>query len=80
MTTAIVARRFVLVLCLTLAALAAAPVRSLAVSPANLPPVLQKLPLEDLVKAFSVSWETPSIAAETARLPRLVHSCEEEGR
>ena len=37
-------------------------------SAADLPPVLQKLPLEDLIKAFSVSWETPSIAAETARL------------
>ena len=68
MTTTAVARRFVLVLCLSLAALAAAPVRSLAVSAADLPPVLQELPLEDLIKAFSVSWETPSIAAETARL------------
>ena len=67
MTTTL-ARRFVLVLCLSLAALVAAPVRSLAVSAADLPPVLQKLPLEDLIKAFSVSWETPSIAAETARL------------
>lgn len=38
-----------------------------AVSPAELPPALRSLPLETLLRAFSVSWEPPNAAADLAR-------------
>jgi tetratricopeptide (TPR) repeat protein len=40
---------------------------SRAVSPADLPPALRALPMQDLIGLFSVPYEAPSLAAEIAR-------------
>jgi len=44
------------------------PGRALAVSFTDLPPALQALPQSTLLSLFSVSFESPSLAAEVARL------------
>jgi len=52
--------------CVVLLALAA--LASLATSAEDMPPSLRAVPMGALLGAFSVSYETPSIAAEIARL------------
>jgi len=66
-----ISRNFARVLSTTISAAVVSILLSTAcmdISPTELPPSLRALPMDALLSLFSVSFETPSMAAEVARL------------